>query len=179
MKFPNIPLCRTIAISNFFGGRLRVRDSECWLYKKNELKNIYKIEKSQIYKKKWNFRIFRYIEQSLSRTFLAVAWELEIANVDCIRKMNWKIYIRSKSHKYIKKKRNFRIFRYVEQSLSRTFLAVAWELEIANVDCIRKMNWKIYIRSKSHKYIKKNEISEYSAISNNRYLELFWRSPES
>ena len=127
LKFPNIPLCRTIAMLNFFGGRLRVRDSECWLYKKNELKNIYKIEKSQIYKKKWNFRIFRYIEQSLSRTFLAVAWELEIANVDCIR----------------------------------------------------KMNWKIYIRSKSHKYIKKNEISEYSAISNNRYLELFWRSPES
>ena len=32
LKFPNIPLCRTFAMSNFFGGPLRVRDSECRLY---------------------------------------------------------------------------------------------------------------------------------------------------
>ena len=32
LKFPNIPLCRTFAISNFFGGPVRVRDSECRLY---------------------------------------------------------------------------------------------------------------------------------------------------
>ena len=29
LKFRNIPLCRTFASSNFFGGPLRVRDSEC------------------------------------------------------------------------------------------------------------------------------------------------------